>query len=202
MWLNLIGKDRTLDPKSLGFDKWNNYGHKPGEHMPNTARMKAVINTLHDKVPIAQALPKNEGWGMGYCSSFSSYSAAATKVRVTDGKLEVLEMHTVIDCGKVITPDRVRSQMEGAMIMGLAVAIYSEITVKDGSVEQGNFDTYPVARMNQVPPLHVHLIESMQPPGGVGEPGFPAIAPSIVNAVFHASGQRYRDLPLNKVLKV
>lgn len=202
MWLNLIGKDRALDPKALGFDKWNNYGHKAGEHMPNTARMKAVINTLHEKVPIAQALPKNEGWGMGYCSSFASYSAAATKVRVTDGKLEVLEMHTVIDCGKVITPDRVRSQMEGAMIMGLAVAIYSEITVKDGAVEQGNFDTYPVARMNQVPPLHVHLIESMQPPGGVGEPGFPAIAPSIVNAVFHASGQRYRDLPLSKVLKI
>lgn len=202
MWLNLIGKDREVDPKSLGFDTWQNYGHKPGEHMPNTVRMKAVINTLHDKAPIAQSLPENEGWGMGYCSSFSSYSAAATKVRVIEGKLEVLEMHTVIDCGKVITPDRVRSQMEGAMIMGLAVALYSEITVKDGAVEQGNFDTYPVARMNQVPPMHVHLVESNQPPGGVGEPGFPAIAPSIVNAVFHASGQRYRDLPLNKVMKV
>ena len=67
---------------------------------------------------------------------------------------------------------------------------------------QGNFDTYPVARINQVPPLHVHLIDSKDPPGGVGEPGFPAIAPSIVNAVFHASGQRYRDLPLKKFLKV
>ena len=92
--------------------------------------------------------------------------------------------------------------MEGAMIMGLAVALYSEITVKDGAVVEGNFDTYPVARMHQVPPLHVHLIDSDDLPGGVGEPGFPAIAPSIVNAVYHASGQRYRDLPLNKFLKV
>ena len=88
------------------------------------------------------------------------------------------------------------------MIMGLAVALYSEITVKDGAVEQGNFDTYPVARMNQVPPMHVHLVDSDQPPGGVGEPGFPAIAPSIVNAVFHATGKRYRDLPLSKNMKV
>jgi len=202
MWLNLIGSDRAVDPKALGFEEWKNYGHKPGEHMPNTARMKAVINTLHKKAPIAEPLPESEGWGIGYCSSFASYSAAATKVRVTDGKLEVLEMHTVIDCGKVITPDRVRSQMEGAMIMGLAIALYSEITVKDGAIEQGNFDTYPVARMNQVPPLHVHLVDSEQAPGGVGEPGFPAIAPSIVNAVFHASGQRYRDLPLNKVIDI
>ncbi|MFK7977529.1 MAG: molybdopterin cofactor-binding domain-containing protein [Halioglobus sp.] len=202
MWLNLIGKDRKLDHKALGFDAWSNYGHKAVERLPDTARMKAVINTLHEKVPVTQSLPENEGWGIGFCSSFASYSAAATKVRVTDGKLEVLEMHTVIDCGKVITPDRVRSQMEGAMIMGLAVALYSEITVKDGAVEQGNFDTYPVARMNQVPPLHVHIIASDKPPGGVGEPGFPSIAPSIVNAVFHASGERYRDLPLNKVMTV
>jgi isoquinoline 1-oxidoreductase beta subunit len=202
MWLNLIGKDRQINSKEQGFEEWNNYGHKDGEHVPDTARMKAVINALHKKAPIDEQLADNEGWGIGYCSSFSSYSAAASKVRVSDGKLEVLEMHTVIDCGKVITPDRVRSQMEGAMIMGLAIALYSEITVKDGAVVQGNFDTYPVARMNQVPPLHVHLIESDQPPGGVGEPGFPAITPSVVNAVFHASGQRYRDLPLNKVLKV
>jgi isoquinoline 1-oxidoreductase beta subunit len=202
MWMNLIGKDRSLDHKALGFENWSNYGHKPGEHMPNTARMKAVINTLHSEAKIGGALADNEGWGIGFCSSFSSYSAAATKVRVIEGKLEVLEMHTAIDCGKVITPDRVRSQMEGAMIMGLAVALHSEITVKDGAVEQGNFDSYPVARMNQVPQLHVHLIDSDQPPGGVGEPGFPAIAPSIVNAVFHASGERYRDLPLKKVLKV
>lgn len=202
MWLNLIGKDRVLDHQQLGFDAWWNYGHAPGENMPDTARMKAVINELHAKAPIAQTLPENEGWGIGFCSSFASYSAAATRVRVVDGKLDVLEMHTVIDCGKVITPDRVRSQMEGAMIMGLAVALYSEITVTDGAIDQGNFDTYPVARMNQVPPLHVHLIDSNLPPGGVGEPGFPAIAPSIVNAVFHASGQRYRDLPLKKVMTV
>lgn len=202
MWLNLLGEDRTLDHKALGFDAWWNYGHEAGEHLPDTARMKAVINLLHEKAPITQAVAENEGWGMGYCSSFASYSAAATKVRVSEGKLEVIEMHTVIDCGKVITPDRVRSQMEGAMIMGLALALYSEITVKDGAVEQGNFDTYPVARMHQVPPLHVHLVDSDAPPGGVGEPGFPAIAPSIVNAVFHASGERYRDLPLNRVMTV
>ena len=76
--------------------------------MPNTARMKGVINTLHSQAPIDEELQEGEGWGIGFCSSFSSYSAAATKVALKDGKLKVLEMHTVIDCGKVITPDRVR----------------------------------------------------------------------------------------------
>jgi isoquinoline 1-oxidoreductase beta subunit len=202
MWLNLIGKDRLLDVKALGFEEWSNYGHDEGEYQPNTARMKHVINELHRLVPINQPLDDGEGWGFGYCSSFSSYSGAATKVRVKDGKLEVLEMHTIIDCGKVITPDRVRSQMEGAMIMGLAIGVYSEITVENGAIKQGNFNDYPVARMNQVPPLYVHLVESDQPPGGVGEPGFPAIAPSIANAVFHASGQRVRDLPLKHAFQV
>ncbi len=202
MWLNLIGKDRALDPKALGFVDWDNYGHEEGEYTPSTARMKNMINELHRLVPINEPCADGEGWGIGYCTSFSAYSAAATKVRVRDGNLEVLEMHTIIDCGKIITPDRVRSQMEGAMIMGLAVGLYSEITVEDGAIKQGNFNDYPVARINQVPPMHVHLVDSDQPPGGVGEPGFPAIAPSIVNAVFHASGQRVRDLPLKKVFSV
>lgn len=202
MWMNLLGKDRLLDFNKEGFENWNNYGHSEPEYALDTARMKTVINTLTDKAGVDETLPKNEGWGISYATSFNSYAAAATKVRVVDGKVEILEMHTAIDCGVIITPDRVKSQMEGAMIMGISTALYGEITVKDGAIEQGNFHDYIVARMNQVPPLHVHLVNSGKAPGGVGEPGLPPIMPSITNAIYHASGVRVRDLPVSKVLKV
>ncbi len=204
MWLNLIGKDRLINLQEEGFKGGDNYGKTAEDkgYEIDTRRMKDVINLVADKANIDEKLPDNEGWGFSYATSFNSYAAAATRVRVKDKKVEVLEMHTAIDCGLVITPDRVKSQMEGAMIMGLSLALQSEITVKDGVIEQGNFHDYPVSRINQIPPLHVHLVPSDKPPGGVGEPGLPPIVPSIVNAIFHASGIRVRDLPVGKVLEV
>ena len=204
MWLNLIGKDRLINLQEEGFKGGDNYGKKPQDkgYAIDTRRMKDLINFIADKANVDEKLPKGEGWGISYATSFNSYAAAATKVRVKDKKVEVLEMHTAIDCGLVITPDRVKSQMEGAMIMGLSMALQSEITAKDGVIEQGNFHDYPVSRINQVPPLHVHLVPSDKPPGGVGEPGLPPVMPSIVNAIYHASGVRVRDLPVNKVLEV
>lgn len=202
MWLNLLGEDRVIDPRKEGFTGWTNYDLLTDAHAVDSHRIKDVINILADKVKLEQPLPASEGWGFSYANSFNSYSAAATKVRVVDKKVEVLEMHTAIDCGLAVTPDRVKSQMEGAMIMGLSMALYSQITIKDGAIEQANFHDYQVARMPEVPPLFVHLITSDHAPGGVGEPGLPAIVPSIVNAIYHASGIRVRDLPVNKVLKV
>lgn len=202
MWMNLLGEDRIVNPIKEGFEGWVNYGQKTPAYAVNTKRMKHVINLIADKAGVDKKLPANEGWGISYATSFNTYAAAATKVRVVDGKVDVLEMHTAIDCGLVITPDRVRSQMEGAMIMGHSMALFSAITVKDGEIEQSNFHDYSVSRINQIPPLHVHLVDSDEAPGGVGEPGLPAIIPSIVNAIYHASGKRIRDLPVNKVLKV
>jgi len=203
MWMNLLGRDRIVDPSKEGFEGWSNYdqGQKPA-HAMQTSRMKNVINEVCEKAGVNEPLSENEGWGISYAHSFNSYAAAATKVRVVNNTLEVLEMHTAIDCGIVITPDRVKSQMEGAMIMGLSMALYSEITVKDGVIEQNNFYDYPVARIQQVPNLFVHIIASDDAPGGVGEPGLPPVMPSIVNAVFHASGLRVRDLPIKNHLNV
>ncbi len=202
MWNNLLGEDRFVDPGEEGFEGWSNYGQKNETHALSTARMKRTINYLCEKAKVNEMLPENEGWGISYSTSFNSYAAAASKVRVVDDKVEVLEMHTAIDCGIVVTPDRVKSQMEGAMIMGLSMAMKSEITVKDGVIEQSNFHDYPVSRITEVPPLFVHLIDSKEAPGGVGEPGLPPVMPSLVNAIYHASGKRIRDLPVNKVLKV
>lgn len=201
MWFNLLGKEnRTIDPRQHGFAGWNNYDQSTADYAVTTDRMKHVIQTLLDKAAPSQKTPQNEGWGISFANSFNSYTAAATRVRVEDKKVIPLEMHTVIDCGLIVTPDRVRSQMEGAMIMGLSIALDSAITVKNGQIEQTNFNDYVVSRMPEVPPLHVHLVDSKEAPGGVGEPGLPPVIPSIVNAVYHASGKRIRDLPVSQRL--
>ncbi|WP_018278012.1 molybdopterin cofactor-binding domain-containing protein [Teredinibacter turnerae] len=202
MWYNLIGEDRTVDPGAEGFEGWSNYGQNPKpQYALKTARMKHVLREVLRLSGAEKTVADNEGWGIAYATSFNSYVAAATKVRVVGKKLTVLEMHTAIDTGTVITPDRVKSQMEGAMIMGLSLAI-SEITVRDGAIVQSNFHDYPVARMPQVPPLHAHIIASDEAPGGVGEPGLPPVLPSLVNAIYHASGRRIRHMPVTRELEV
>jgi isoquinoline 1-oxidoreductase beta subunit len=200
MWINLFGKDRIFDPRKQGFEGYTHYGQKSDDYLLDIARFKAVLNEVVKQSNAESNVPDNQGWGISVAYSFNSYVAAATKVEVTDNKVKVLEMHTAIDCGLVITPDRVRSQMEGAMIMGLSMALDSEITVQQGAIVQNNFYDYPVSRINQVPALHVHLMRNSKAPGGVGEPGLPPILPSIANAVFHASGKRVRDLPIHKNL--
>lgn len=200
MWLNLVGKDRVVDPRKEGFSGWKNYDQTSADYDVLTRRIKNVILLIAEKANINEKLPKNEAWGISFANSFNSYSAAATKVRVVDKKVTVLAMHTAIDCGLIVTPDRVRSQMEGAMIMGLSMALDSEITVKNGVIEQSNFNDYTVSRMPEVPPLFVHLVDSTDAPGGVGEPGLPAVIPSLVNAIYHASGIRIRDLPVKTAL--
>lgn len=201
MWLNLLGEDRMVDVKAEGFN-YSNYGMDYSTHPIDVKRMKSLINLISDKANVEEALPENQGWGISFLRSFGSYVAAATKVEVSNKQVKVLEMHTAIDCGVAVTPDRVRSQMEGAMIFGLSITLMGEITTKDGRVEQSNFHDAPVTRMHQSPPMHVHIVDSQEPPGGVGEPGVPPIIPSITNAIFHASGIRIRHLPVNKTLSV
>ena len=112
-------------------------------------------------------------------------------------------MHCAIDCGLAVNPDRVKSQMEGAMIFGTSIALMGNIDIKDGAVVQSNYHDYPVTRINQSPGITVHIVSSGENyPGGVGEPGVPPVAPAITNAVFAATGERYRELPLNKFLTV
>ena len=204
MWMNLLGEDRQFNPREQGFEGYTHYGQTVDkdntDYVLEIARFKRVLNRVAEEANISQELPAGEGWGISVGYSFNSYVAAATKVRVTGSQVTPLEMHTAIDCGLVITPDRVRSQMEGAMIMGLSMTLESEITVKDGAIVQNNFYDYPSSRMNQVPPMFVHIIDSDYAPGGVGEPGLPPILPSITNAVFHAIGKRVRDLPVSQSL--
>ncbi len=195
--LELIGDDRHLDFSPEGF-QFNNYGKTIEEYPYDTARLKNVVRQLTAGIPWGEKLPAGEGWGLSALRSFLSYVAVAVKVKISGSKLVVTEMHCVADCGLVVNPDRVHAQLEGAMIFGLSLALMGEISFKDGVPEQSNYHDYPVARINQVPSnLETHIVPSEEAPTGIGEPGVPPVAPAIANAVFAASGERIRELPLN-----
>ncbi|MCY7293924.1 xanthine dehydrogenase family protein molybdopterin-binding subunit [Alteromonas sp. a30] len=201
MWLELIGPDRIVDPTADGFD-YQNYGESPEVFPIDTKRLKQVLNTVVEKSGANEQTEANEGWGICVHRSFVTYVAVAAKVKVVNGKVSILELHSAIDAGTVVNPDRVRSQQEGSMIFGSSIALMGEITFDKGQVEQSNYHDYPVMRMGQCPKIETYIIESDAVPGGVGEPGTPPVAPAIVNAIFHASGKRIRDLPINKHLAV
>ena len=201
MWLNLLGNNRLVDPRKDGFE-YSNYGQPMDTHPIDTRRMKNCINLICDKANTNETLPDGQGWGIGFLRSFGTYVAAATKVQVENDTVKVLEMHTAIDVGVAITPDRVIAQMEGAMVFGLTITLMGGITVKDGQVEQSNFHDSEVTRIHQAPPMFVHIVASEEAPGGVGEPGVPPVIPSITNAIFHACGKRVRELPVNKHMNI
>ncbi|XOV77619.1 MAG: molybdopterin cofactor-binding domain-containing protein [Aestuariibacter sp.] len=200
-WMTLLGEDRHVDPRKQGFE-FSNYGD-PYETFPiDTARLKNVLKKVTDESGANNATADNEGWGISVHRSFVSYVAVAIKVRLEKNKIQVLEVHSAIDCGTVVNPDRVRSQQEGSMIFGLSLAMLGEISFKDGAVQQSNYHDYQVLRMNQCPEIKSYIIDSDAPAGGVGEPGTPPVAAALANAIARAGGPRIRDLPVNKHLQV
>jgi isoquinoline 1-oxidoreductase beta subunit len=114
-----------------------------------------------------------------------------------EGDVRVQRVVCAIDCGSIVNPDTVKAQMESGIIFGITAALFGEITIKDGRVEQGNFDDYRMLRINETPLIEVHLVKSMEAPGGVGEPGTSAVMPAVANAIFAATGERVRKLPIN-----
>ena len=107
-----------------------------------------------------------------------------------------------VDCGRIVNPDRIKSQMEGATVFGTSLALYGEITMTDGATDQSNFHDYPMTRMTMAPEVHVHLVDSDEIPSGVGEPGVPPFAPALCNAIFAATGKRIRQLPIGETIEV
>lgn len=198
--LDVIGPDGDFDLEKTKY-QYGNYG-EPVENYPiSRTRLKNVVRKVAGYGDWGK-LAEGEGWGIAAHRSFVSYVAVATKVRVVDNKVHVKEVHIALDCGRVINADRVRAQMEGSVMFGLSLALMGEISVEQGQVVQSNFDSYPLLRSNQCPEIHVHIIDSKELPGGVGEPGVPPVAPSLTNAIFAASGKRIRDLPVSNTLQV
>ncbi|SEK51540.1 isoquinoline 1-oxidoreductase, beta subunit [Colwellia chukchiensis] len=194
----MLGADRKID-LSQQQAQYGNYGESLAQFPIDTARMKAVIEKVATMANWQRKRAKGHGLGIAMHRSFVSYVACVVEV-VEDsaGKIKVTDVWIAVDCGLAVNPERIRSQMEGAAIFGLSLAFYSELSAKDGAIEQSNFDNYQIARYADTPTTHVEIIDSDAPPGGVGEPGVPPIAPAITNAIFNATGKRYRELPLKQ----
>jgi isoquinoline 1-oxidoreductase beta subunit len=161
-------------------------------------RHRAVLEAAAAKAGWGKPLPAGRFHGLAVAESFGTYVAEVAEVSVgADGTPRVHKVVAAVDCGQTVNPLTIQRQIEGAIVYGLSAALYGRISHKDGRVEQSNFHDYPVLRMNEMPQVEVLILPSKEAPGGIGEPGTPPIAPAVCNAIFAATGQRLRSLPID-----
>jgi len=154
-----------------------------------------MLNKLAD-VTNWQSRRKNDGWGLAITECFGSRVGQIVKVsRKADKKVKIDKVFAVIDCGWYVNPDIIRAQVEGSIVMALGAAISHATHFKDGKAVEKNFNTYLMPRIGEIPEIEVHIMENDEKAGGVGEPGLPAFAPALCNAIFDLTGKRIRKLP-------
>jgi isoquinoline 1-oxidoreductase beta subunit len=187
--LKLLG-----DPKKLP-----QFGEGPDAPPLDTARLRAVLQLAADKSGWGTPLPDNEGRGIACFFSFDTYTAAVAEVSLKPRELKVKRLVCTVDCGRVVNPNGVRAQVESAAIYALTATLKDAITVDHGRIVQSNFNDYKMMRMNEAPPIEVHLIASEEKPTGIGEPTVPVIAPALCNAIFNATRNRKQDVRIRRL---
>jgi isoquinoline 1-oxidoreductase subunit beta len=194
MLLALLGPPRVIDEATQGVDKISNYGAPLAKHPIELERYRNVI----DRVTTAAGWGTRTDLGLAVHRSFLSYIAVAC---AADARGRITEAWIAVDAGLVVNADRVRSQMEGAFVFAMSSAMHGELTWKHGAPVQTNFHDYRLVRMPEAPrKIHVEIVRSDRPPGGVGEPGVPPVAPAIANAIFATTGKRIRRFPFSREL--
>jgi isoquinoline 1-oxidoreductase beta subunit len=166
------------------------------ELLAGKARHLGVLELAAQKAGWGTPLPAGRARGIAVHASFGSFCAQVGEVSIQDRAITVHRVVCAVDCGRAINPETIRAQMEGGIVFGLSAALYGQITMKLGRVQQSNFHDYPVLRLNSMPVVEVHIVPSTAPPSGIGEPGTPLMAAVLGNALFALTGQRVRSLPL------
>jgi isoquinoline 1-oxidoreductase beta subunit len=199
--LALLGPDRIIPRTELPKD-YTNYDGDYEQYPIDTARFRRVLEIATEKAGWGKKKNGN-GFGMGLAihRSFLTYVATVVQVEMDKGgKVKIGRVDSAVDAGTIVNPEMARQQFEGAATFTTSLAFYGEITAKNGLIQQSNFDSYPMARMNTAPrETFVYLVDSDRPPAGIGEPGVPPFTPALCNAVFAATGKRVRDLPFSKL---
>jgi isoquinoline 1-oxidoreductase beta subunit len=201
MLLEMIGAPGTLDLAKEGLPAdFFNYDGPKNEFPIDRGRLANVVKIAAQNANWGRKLPKGEALGIAAHYSFLSYVASVVHVKIgDDGTISVPEVFTAVDAGFTVNPERIESQMQGAAVMGMTIAMYSGLSFKDGAIQESNFNDYPLARMKNYPQnVNVHIVKhpfSSYHAGGVGEPGVPPFAPALANAIATATGKRLRKLP-------
>jgi len=171
--------------------------------LDRSPRAKAVLELAAERAGWGQPLPAGRGRGIALLHAFGeTYIAQVAEVSVSKaGDVRVHRVVCAVDCGTIVNPDTVRAQMEGGIVFGITAVLFGEITIKDGRVEQRNFNDYRMLRINEAPVVEVHLVKSTEAPGGIGEPGTSTVMPAVTNAIFAATGRRVRKLPVGEQLR-
>lgn len=169
------------------------------QYLPLKSRYRGVLQLAADKAGWGKRqLPSGHALGVAVHQSFDSYVAEVAEVSLENGKIRVHRVVAAVDCGQVINPDGVQQQVESGIVYGLSAALHGAITLKNGKVEQSNFNNYAPLRFSEMPQVEVHIVTSDAAPTGIGEPGTPPIAPAVANAIFALSGKRLRRMPFDQ----
>jgi isoquinoline 1-oxidoreductase beta subunit len=156
-----------------------------------------VLRLAAERAGWGKPLPAGQGRGIALCTGFGSFIAQVVHVSIDkEGGVNPTHVWCAVDCGVQVNPDTIRAQIQSGVIFGLSAALFGEITIKDGRVEQTNFGDYRVLRINEAPRISVDLVKNLEAPGGMGEPGTSCVMPALTNAIFAATGKRIRKLPV------